>query len=189
MFRGFDRTPFSSLDVKIWATKGDQRARQRVYWLQQKSLQCGRTLQGFQRFGTQLVDRTVSKCKRCYSTQLHDIRMLSLFNFWQSLSRHQPDLSLHDIIYINRADFLSFSAVLNDFSTSVSQIHRGVQSVSDLVPDPLLHLEKIHFCQDEHEKRTLSPPEIDSIGCLFKLKRIYVYVQYRGAAESGVMFL
>ena len=74
-------------------------------------------------------------------------------------------------------------------STSVSQIHGGVQSVSDLVPDPLLHLEGIHFCQDEHEKHTLSPLEIDSIGCLFKLKRICVYVQYRGAAERGVMFL
>lgn len=38
-------------------------------------------------------------------------------------------------------------------------------------------------------KTTLSSPERDSIGCLLKLKRTYVNVQYHGTARSGVMSL
>ena len=57
--------------------------------------------------------------------------------------------------FVNRAFVFVFFSGLADFSISVSQLHRGVQSPSDLVPDPLLYLEKIHFCQEEHEKPTV----------------------------------
>lgn len=52
-----------------------------------------------------------------------------------------------------------FFPAVDDFPLGVSRMHCGVQPVSDLVPDLLVHLEKkekekkeIHFCQDEHEK-------------------------------------
>ena len=75
----------------------------------------------------------------------------SLFNFWQSLSRHhgRSVTAAHQQIRF-------FSTCIEWFLFQrVSQIHWGAQTVSDLVPEPLLHLEKIHFCQKEHEARTV----------------------------------
>lgn len=130
---------------KYEAQKHVRGARQHVYrrlatW-QQKSLQCGRILQGFQRFGTQLGNMFQTEPFPSVSgpIQLHGIRTLPLFNFWQSLFRHQ---ARWQICHYSTSTGLTSFAVLNDSSTSVSQIHWGVQSVSDLAPDPLLHLEK-----------------------------------------------
>lgn len=177
---------------KYEAQKHVRGARQHVYrrlatW-QQKSLQCGRILQGFQRFGTQLGNMFQTEPFPSVSgpIQLHGIRTLPLFNFWQSLFRHQ---ARWQICHYSTSTGLTSFAVLNDSSTSVSQIHWGVQSVSDLAPDPLLHLEKKSTSVKKNMKSTLSSPEIHSIGCLFKLKRTYVYVQYHGPAGSGVMSL
>lgn len=50
------------------------------------------------------------------------------------------------------------AAAANGFPTDVSLIHRGVQSASDLVPDPLLHFgekKMKSFCQGEHEEHAV----------------------------------
>lgn len=83
---------------------------------------------------------------------LHGTRALSLFNFSQSPFIYHARYQIHRYNWLT---VVVFFPVLDDFPVSVSQIHWGVQSVSDLVPDLLLHLEKIHFCQDEHEKHAV----------------------------------
>lgn len=67
---------------------------------------------------------------------LHCTRTLALFNSWWSLFRF---LTGYQICQSGSSTFFS---ALDDFSISVRQTNRGVQSVSDLVPDPLLHLKK-----------------------------------------------
>ena len=89
MLGGFDRgsfTPFPSLDVKLWKEIRGQGSvfidyNKRAYSVEEPS----------EDFRDLAHSEKTEPFPRASSTiQLRDIRTLSLFNFWQSLSRHQP---------------------------------------------------------------------------------------------------
>lgn len=83
--------------------------------------------------------------------QVHGHALFVQFLTFSLLRRYAGDQIWHNSSLTGRF----FFPVLDDFSISVSQTHWGLQSASDLVPDPLLHLEKFDFCQEEHEKRAV----------------------------------
>ena len=120
MLGGFDRgsfTPFPSLDVKLWKEIRGQGSvfidyNKRAYSVEEPS----------EDFRDLAHSEKTEPFPRASSTiQLRDIRTLSLFNFWQSLSRHQPGWQIcHYTTSATSTRLISsffgvfFPAVLND---------------------------------------------------------------------------
>lgn len=137
-----------------------------TWW--QNRLQCGRVLQGLQRFGIQLwnTSQTEPFPSASWSTSAwHKVR--SLFNFSQSPFIYHATYQIHRYNWLTGCFFFLYWMI----SLSVP-----VRSTEEL--GLFLISFQIYFCIWKKStsvrmnmKSMLSSPENDSIGCLFKLKR------------------
>lgn len=149
--------------------------------LQQNSLKCGRILQRFQDSDTQPGNMFQTAC---FQVQVFLFNCISQWcclclisdNLYSHISRDGRSVT----ILTSTGFFFSIEWFLYQ---CVSQIHWGVQSVSDLVPDPLLYLEKIHFCQEEHKKEKVLSGDWQ----LWLFLQTRTYISFSSVAQQEVM--
>lgn len=177
------------VDVKIWATKGDQRARQHVYWTltahgNKKANSVEESLEDCRDLATNrkhVTNRTGSKRKPSTSAWQKDTLFAECLTIFVHTSCRFVDLySSSTGIFLCRIGWFLYQCQSDPLRSSVG-LWSCSRSTSAFGKNPLL---------SRRTWKAHSPLQRSTaFGCLFKLKRTYVYVQYHGTAGSGEMSL